>query len=352
MISVSDLLYTPTVKTMKKRSALIAWPLLALLPCLILMHCDLVDPVAPEGATMTLYANPTTISIIGGVSEITAIITETDGYPVSDGTVIRMVSDLGRLEHTEMTTRNGTVHNLLHSEGVGGTAIITAYSGVLEGVTVEVEIGVTPSVVAVSADPPFLPPGGGESQIKAVVFDEDFIPMPNVSVSMSTDAGVLRSGGAPLVTDAAGTVYDLLTTEETATVIASVSDAVSGETTVFVDDRYAHTLYLTANPGSINTCDDDGDRVEIIAYCLDASGFPAEGSLVIFTLEGEGWISDTSGVANSNGEVKIDFGLDDGPTTSDYCAYCAIEGNNCAAKITAISGPEANGVVNIEINLN
>jgi hypothetical protein len=344
---ISGWMKPSTVKMMKKRSALIAWPLLALLPCLILMQCDLVDPVAPDGATMTLYANPTTISIIGGVSEITAIITESDGYPVPDGTVINMVSDLGRLEYNQMNTNNGTVHNQLHSEGVGGTATITAYSGVLSEITTTVEIGITPSAVAVSADPQFLPPGGGQSQIKAVVFDEDFIPMPNVSVSMSTSAGALQSGGAPLVTDADGTVRDLLTTEETADVIASVSDAVTGQTTVVVDNRYAHTLYLTANPGSVNTCDDHGDHVEIIAYCLDASGFPAEGSLVIFALEGEGWISNTSGVANSNGEIAITFGLTDG-----NCSYCASPGNNCSAKITAISGPDAMALVNIEINLN
>ncbi len=336
-----------TVKTMKKRSALIAWPLLALLPCLVLMQCDLVDPVAPADATMTLYANPTTISIIGGVSELTAIVTDTDGYPVVNGTVIEMVSDLGRLESTRLTTSNGRVTNFLYSEGVGGTALVTAYSGALAGVTVEIVIGITPGSVAVSADPPFLPPGGGQSEIKAVVFDEDFIPMPNVSVSMSTSAGALSSGGAPLVTDANGEVYDLLTTTETAEIVASVADAVSGSTTVVVDDRYAHTLYLTANPASVNTCDDNGDNVEIIAYCLDASGFPSEGVVVIFSLEGVGWISETDGVSNSNGEVKIQFGLTDG-----NCSYCAITGNTCNAKITAISGPDATDSVDIQINLN
>jgi hypothetical protein len=338
---------TPMVKKMKKRLALIAWPLLAILSCLVLMQCDLVDPVAPEGSTMTLYANPTTISIIGGVSEITAVITESDGYPVSNGTVIEMVSDLGRLESNRMTTQNGRVYNKLYSEGVGGTALITAYSGILAAVTTEVVIGISPGSVAVNADPPFLPPGGGQSMIKAVVFDENFIPMPNVSVSMSTSAGVLNSGGSPLVTDANGEVHDLLTTEETAEIVASVADAVSGSTTVFVDNRYAHTMFLTANPGSVNTCDDNGDHVEIIAYCLDASGFPAEGSLVIFSLEGVGWISDTAGVANSNGEVIVTFGLTDG-----NCTYCATAGNSCSAKITAISGPDVSDTVDITINLN
>jgi hypothetical protein len=296
---------------------------------------------------MVLYANPTTISIIGGVSELTAIVTETDGYPVPNGTVISMVSDLGRLENSEMTTRNGRVTNYLYSEGVGGTATVTAYSGVLQGVDVIVEIGITPSAVVVSADPPFLPAGGGSSEIKAVVFDEDFIPMPSVSVSMSTSAGVLSSGGSPLVTDANGTVYDLLTTDETAEVMASVADSVTGSTTVAVEDRYAHTLYLTANPASINTCDDNGDHVEIIAYCLDASGFPAPGSFVIFSLVGVGWISDTSGVANSNGEVKITFGLTDG-----NCAYCGTAGNDCGATITAISGSDATDSLDIQIDLN
>jgi len=331
------------VETMNKRLALIAWPLLALLPCLLTLQCALVDPVAPSTASMDLYANPTTISIIGGVSEITCIITEEDGYPVPDGTVINMVADKGRLESTSMATRNGTVTNYLYSEGEGGTATVTAYSGVLEAVTVAVEIGIMPGTVAVSANPPFLPPGGGESQIKAVVLDEDFIPMPSVSVSISTDAGVLESGGAPLITNVNGEVYDTLTTDETATVRADVSDAVFGEATVSVDDRYAHTLYLTANPGTISTCDDDGEYVEIIAYCLDASGFPAEGSLVIFTLEGVGEISATSGLANSNGEVRITYSL-----TWSNCEYCG--DHQCTAKVTADSG-EASDLVNIQIDL-
>jgi hypothetical protein len=334
------------VRKMKKRSALMAGLLLAL-PCLLLLQCDLVDPVAPADSSMTLYANPTTISIIGGQSELTAILTESDGYPVVNGTVVQMVSDLGRLEKTQVTTTNGRAFNILYSEGTGGTATITAYSGALEGVSTTVEIGITPSAVAVSADPPFLPPGGGQSEIKAVVFDADFIPMPSVSVSISTSAGILASNGSPLVTDATGTVYDLLTTDETAEVIASVADAVSGSTTVAVENRYADTLYLTANPGSVNTCDDNGDQVEIIAYCLDASGFPTEGSFVIFSLEGVGWISDTSGVANSNGEVKITYGLTDG-----NCSYCATAGNSCAAKITAISGPDATDSVDVQIDLN
>jgi len=126
-----------------------------------------------------------------------------------------------------------------------------------------------------------------------------------------------------------------------------VADAVSGSTTVAVEDRYAQTLYLTANPSSVNTCDDNGDHVEIIAYCLDASGFPSPGSFVIFSLEGVGWISDTSGVANSNGEVNISFGLTDG-----NCTYCATPGNSCGAKITAISGPDATDRVDIQVDLN
>jgi|GEM_PF-2737325 len=332
---------------MRNRSTLTGWLILACLPCLVLLtQCDLVDPVAPAGSTMNLYANPTTISIIGGVSELTAVITEEDGYPVSDGTVVEMVSDLGTLESNRMTTSNGRVTNFLYSGGVGGTATITAYSGVLEAETATVEIGISPGAVVVSGDPQFLPPGGGESVIKAVVFDEDFVPMPSVSVSITTSAGVLQSGGSPLVTDANGTVYDLLTTDETADITASVADSVTGETTIVVDDRYADTIFLTVNPGTVNSCEDNEDHVEVIAYCLDPSGFPAEGAFVVFELEGVGWISDTSGTANSNGEVKITFGL-----TDSNCYYCG-SGNSCSAKITARSGPDVSATADIQIDLN
>lgn len=350
-----------TVKAMKTRTAIMTGTSLLLALCLLLSNCDKVDPVAPPGSSIELWANPTEIAILGGISNLTIIAVDEDGYAVHDGTVIYMVTDLGRLEYSRITTDNGTAYNRLFSEGTGGVATIQAYSGSAGGGTgaegsaggssETVQIGITVSAVSVTANPNFLPGEGGESEIKVVVYDDDYVPVPSVFVAMSTTAGTLASGGSPLITDQYGEARDLLTTTETADVTATVSgggaseaEPVSGTATVSVEDRYADTLILTANPNTIVTCQNNGDVATITAHCLDTQGFPAEGAFVVFSLNGIGRLSDTSGTANSNGEVVIYYDL-----STDQCDYCT--GGNCAkASITATSGSES-ATVDISLSL-
>src|SRR5207247_9158794 len=73
---------------------------------LTLPMCTGVPLTAPSNADVTLQANPTFIPANGGVSVITAIVTEAAGTPVPNGTVIFFVTDLGRVD-SEAKTKDG-----------------------------------------------------------------------------------------------------------------------------------------------------------------------------------------------------------------------------------------------------
>lgn len=72
-------------------------------------------------------------------------------------------------------------------------------------------------VLAVWAEPPHLPEGGGQTQVLVRVRKRGGKPFPDVEVRLATSAGSLYSGGRVLVTDPRGMTRDRLTTRKTAT---------------------------------------------------------------------------------------------------------------------------------------
>jgi hypothetical protein len=95
---------------------------------LTLPMCTGVPLTAPSNADVTLQANPTSIPANGGVSVITAIVTEAAGTPAPNGTTIFFVTDLGRVD-TEAKTKDGVARVNLVSDSRSGTANVTGFSG-------------------------------------------------------------------------------------------------------------------------------------------------------------------------------------------------------------------------------
>jgi hypothetical protein len=93
--------------------------------------CDRDPLVAPVASTIGLSAE-TTLLRPGESTELTAIVTEEAGTAVHDGTVVRFVATLGRVEPQESKTKDGVAKATFTAGNILGTARITALSGAAE----------------------------------------------------------------------------------------------------------------------------------------------------------------------------------------------------------------------------
>ena len=85
----------------------------------------------PNVKNITLYANPE-MNIPGGISEITAVVTNTEGNAVPDGTVVNFITNNGTLSASSANTVNGMAIvdlELSASMQDGETATVTAFIG-------------------------------------------------------------------------------------------------------------------------------------------------------------------------------------------------------------------------------
>lgn len=93
--------------------------------------CDRDSLVAPVASTIGLSAQ-TTLLRPGESTELTAIVTEEAGTPVHDGTTVRFLSTLGRVDPERARTEDGVAKATFTAGNVLGTARITAISGAAE----------------------------------------------------------------------------------------------------------------------------------------------------------------------------------------------------------------------------
>jgi hypothetical protein len=94
----------------------------------VLVSCAGAYLTAPSGSTLVLVVNPNFIPSHGGVSELSAIVTEPAGTDVPDGTVVLWSTTLGHVDRETRTVR-GIARNRLISDSRSGTAMVTAASG-------------------------------------------------------------------------------------------------------------------------------------------------------------------------------------------------------------------------------
>ena len=178
----------------------------------LIFACAKVDPVAPEDAIMTISVNPPVINPGGDTAVITVVITRGDGYPVPDGTVVFLTTTLGTIDG-QVTTTNGMARSILTSGIEVGIAEIMVSSGVVgTAEPIMVQIGAAIASISLTATPASISfAEGATSSITAVVFDENAQTIANASVTFSTDAGSLDSGGKIVLTNESGEAFDILT---------------------------------------------------------------------------------------------------------------------------------------------
>jgi hypothetical protein len=212
-----------------------------------LASCEAAPLTAPNGSTIFLQANPTFVIANGGISVVTAVVTEPAGTFVPDGTEVFFFTTLGRIDQSGKTVRGIARVNFV-SDARSGRATVTAMSGQAGATNPTVEIAVgnaLPSRVSVSADPQRITTPRN-CRVVATVFDEFGNPVQNVPVSFTIDGSLveetLDSGGAFLYTNSNGQVTDTLRTQapiglgqKTVTVTATTANGTTGSVTVFVD---------------------------------------------------------------------------------------------------------------------
>ncbi len=194
---------------------------------------------APPDSTLTLIANPDFIPNNGGISVLTAFVTEPAGTTVPDGTIVQFFTTLGRIDPQEARTRNGVARANLISDSRSGTASVTAVSGgaavgpapsptaspgpqpIHAAATgnVTVRIGaVLPSRVIVTADPSRIT-DSRSTHIFATVLDGNGNPVPNIGVIFRVvndpSTEFMDSQGHPIFTDTNGRAEDILRTRRT-----------------------------------------------------------------------------------------------------------------------------------------
>lgn len=246
--------------------------LVSVLMLLALPTCEFVDPTAPEGASISISANPTFIDVDGEESAITVIISEANGTNVPDDTVVNFTTTLGTIP-ARVGTREGVAQVTLTSGGQAGVATVTARSGATDNeVSVEVVVGAILESLTLSANPSALGPGGGSTEVKAIAFGDDGEPLAGVPVTFAADAGALASAGVIQRTDENGETTDTLTTDQTTNVTVT-SGSQTANTTVQVSTNQPPQAQFVVSPVSPAV----GQRVN-----FNASGSTDDGSIVSF----------------------------------------------------------------------
>ena len=211
---------------------------LAVLTCVVVVACERVPLTSPTGSTISLTVDQTTLPL-NGKATVRAVVIESGGTPVHNGTQVNFTSSLGTFAPSEVETVGGIATTTFLSGSVSGTTRINAFSGGTStgsgnssGGGVEVKIGAAAAGnLTLSATPPSVSQSGGTVTISAAVFDASSNPLPGVNVNFSSTNGSLSPTSA--VSDSNGIARTQLSTTSTAVVTATAGSA-TREVTVTV----------------------------------------------------------------------------------------------------------------------
>lgn len=223
--------------------------LIAIAACSVVIACDRVNLTAPTGATISLSTDKNVLPL-GGQATITAVITESAGTPVHNGTTVTFQTTTGSLNPPEAKTMNGVATTTFLAGSSSGTATIHAFSGGARtgsgnsstgGVQIRIGAAAAAGTISMSASPSSVSQSGGTVTISALVLDESSNPLPGVNVQFNTANGTLAPTTA--TTDSNGVARTQLTTTQTTTVTANAG-AAKGE--VRVEASPAPNVTITA----------------------------------------------------------------------------------------------------------
>ena len=237
------------------------WPLLA---ALALSGCDKVPLLAPTNTTIRLIVGLGVLPIAGS-TEITAIVIESAGTPVQNGTAVTFTSTLGTVEPREARTTNGQVTVRYVAGSQSGTAKIGAFSGGSKSDLVDILVGAAAAgAVALRASTPFVPSTGGTADVIATVVDTGGNALRGAPVRFTTTFGELSQ--TSVLTNDAGEARSQLTTNVTAEVTARVgtgATAPEGKVTITARDLPSLAIEVSSPLGGNATTTEVGLPVSL-----------------------------------------------------------------------------------------
>lgn len=203
----------------------------------VAIACERVPLTSPTGSTISLTVDQTTLPL-NGQATVRAVVIESAGTPVHNGTQVVFVSPLGSFNPPAAETIGGVATSTFFAGSVSGTTRINAFSGGTStgsgnssGGGVEVKIGAAAAgSLTLTASPPSVSQSGGTVTVAATVFDANGNALPGINVNFSSTNGVLTPTSA--TTDSAGVARVQLATTSTATVTATAGSAPPREVTV------------------------------------------------------------------------------------------------------------------------
>jgi hypothetical protein len=179
---------------------------------------------------------------------VTAVVTESSGTAVHNGTVVTFQTTVGSLSPVEAKTVNGVATTTFLAGSNSGVATIHAFSGGARtgsgnsssgGATIRIGAAAAAGTISMSATPSSVSQSGGTATISALVFDESNNPLPGVNVQFASGTGSLNPTTA--TTYATGVARTQLTTTQTA-VVEAFAGAAKGSVRVEVSAAPSLTI--------------------------------------------------------------------------------------------------------------
>jgi hypothetical protein len=190
-----------------------------------LLSCQGAYLTAPPDSTIAVSANPDFVAAHGGFSDITAYVIEPAGTYVSDGTVVRWTTDLGRID-AETRTRRGVATARFVADSRSGTATIRAFSGTVTSDDIVITVGnARVAAIRLRAVPSRIT-NSNSTHVIATVVDDNGNPVANVPVSFEViddpATEFFDSSGAPIHTNNNGEAEDVMRTRRNTPGVAEV----------------------------------------------------------------------------------------------------------------------------------
>lgn len=241
---------------------------------LVLSGCDKAPLTAPTDSQVVLFASSTVVALNGAI-EITANVLEPGGIPVQNGTQVNFVTTLGTVDPAEARTSGGRATVRLRAGGVSGIARVSAFSGGASAEGLEVRIGASAATnLSLTAGTGSLPPGGGVTEILAVVTDAENRRLEGVPVTFSANAGALRD--TTVLTNSNGEARTQLTATRETTVTATVGAVTQ---TLVVRVTTVPIITLSGPSGSVG----EGENVTFtVGVQVGANGDPIRDVIINF----------------------------------------------------------------------
>lgn len=251
--------------------------------------CERALVVAPTNSRIVLLVASNTLPL-NSSTEISALVTDTNGAAVSNGTLIVFSTTLGTLDPRETRTEGGRATVRLVGGNVSGIATVNASSGGISAAPVVVRIGAVVGKIELTAISVAI---NGSIEIVASAVDPVGIPVGGAIINFATTSGTLSNSTA--ITDVNGQARTNLVSLQDATVTAFSGDA---RATISVRFGISGTLAvnLTANPSNPLRL----DNVQFTASVTSPSG---TSNLVIGRYEwdfGDGTTAITTGNTTSH----------------------------------------------------